>query len=573
MKVVNVAGCALLFTLTFFAVIPVDAWSQPSRPGSEAMQGVDGLTSQVEDAQSPPNLSPPKDSQRQDSVDRPQAPPGEDQSAPSAQGSKSSPKPPPLEKAAPEKIISPKEAKELFRSVDEILQFASEDTGLPIKRKVKRRLTKRDEVQAYIEKSLREDKDAQRLERSSAVLKKFGLLPRNFNLSTFLVQMLREQVAGYYDPKTSSINLLNWLDQDEQKPVLAHELTHALQDQSFGLEKFMKSPEENDSAKRPKSPSVDDIRTDEQSSARQAVVEGQAMVVLLDYTLAPTGKSLLNSPQIVEALKQGMLVGSADSPAFRDAPIFLKEELTFPYRFGLDFTAALLKAGGKQLAYAGAFTNPPKTTREIMEPQTYLKHETLEPLKIIDMQKDFKDYDAFDIGAMGEFDVDILVEQYGGRDESDALYPAWRGGYYFAGKLKADKNAPIVISYVSRWSEASKAAEFAAVYAKSLAKRYDKRQALDANGKIEADAPPPESWRTLRGLHAWLTEEGVVTIDVRGDTVMVSEGLDAATTERATDDLWPVHDRDKQDKKDKKDKDNYDKNEHQNLEQPPPVSP
>ncbi len=542
MKVVNVSGRALFLslTLTSFAFLAVfaatcgDAWSQ---------------------------------------LDRPEGPPAEDRPAPSARGSQPNPEPPALEKVAPEKIISPKEAKELFRSVDEILQFASEDTGLPIKRKVNRRLTKRDEVQAYIEKNLREDKDAQRLERSSAVLKKFGLLPRNFNLSTFLVQMLREQVAGYYDPKTTSINLLNWLDQDQQKPVLAHELTHALQDQSFGLEKFMKSPEDDDSAKRSKTPTIDDIRTDEQSSARQAVVEGQAMVVLLDYTLAPTGKTLLDSPQIVEALKQGMLVGSADSPAFRDAPIFLKEELTFPYRFGLDFTAALLKAGGKQLAYAGAFTNPPKTTREIMEPQTYLERETLEPLKIIDMQKDFKDYDAFDIGAMGEFDVDILVEQFGGRDEADAIYPEWRGGYYFAGKSKADKNAPIVICYVSRWSDASKAAEFAAVYAKSLAKRYDKRQGLGADGKIEEAAPPPESWRTLRGRHAWLTEEGVVTIEVRDDTVMVSEGFDAATTERATDDLWPSEDRN-QHESDKKDRDKHDGDKNDNkVQQPSPVNP
>jgi hypothetical protein len=112
-------------------------------------------------------------------------------------------------RATPETIVSPKEAKELFRSVDEILQFASEDTGLPIKHKVKRRLTKRDEVESYLKKSMKDDKDAKRLERSSAVLKKFGLLPRNFDLGTFLVTMLREQVVGYYDEKTKTVNLLN----------------------------------------------------------------------------------------------------------------------------------------------------------------------------------------------------------------------------------------------------------------------------------------------------------------------------------------------------------------------------
>ena len=441
------------------------------------------------------------------------------------------------DRATQESTMSSKEAKELFRSVDEILRFSSQDTDLPIKHEVKRKLANRDEVQSYIKKSIKDDKDAKRLERSSAVLKKFGLLPRNFDLPSFLVAMLREQVAGYYDPKTKTVYLLNWLDVDSQKPVLAHELTHALQDQSFGIEKWMKEAEPTDNKKGDPSPA--DIKDDEESEARQAVIEGQAMVVLLDYSLAPTGKTLLDSPQIVEALKQGMLVGTADSPTFRDAPIFLKEELTFPYRYGLDFTLALLQVGGKELAYAGAFKNPPKTTREIMEPKTYLSHETLPPLKLINMDTDLKAYEAFDIGAMGEFDVDVLVEQYAGRDAAAAIYPEWRGGYYFAGRSKADTSAPLALVYISRWSTPAKAAEFAAVYAKSLAKRYQKQQGLGADGKVAEDAPPAESWKTLRGRHAWLTEEGAVFIEVRGDTVLISEGLDDDTTKKVEADFWP----------------------------------
>ncbi len=461
--------------------------------------------------------------------------PEQDQTPPDSQSQSSASE---AARAAPETVISSKEAKELFRSVDEILQFASQDTDLPILHKVKRRLTKRDEVQAYIVKSMKDDKDAKRLERSSEVLKKFGLIPRNFDLGHFLVVMLREQVAGYYDVKTKTVNLLNWVDAEQQKPVLAHELTHALQDQSFDIDKWMKGS--NPNADKKDDPSPADIETDEETSARQAVVEGQAMVVLLDYSLAPTGKTVLNSPQIVDALKQGMLVGTADTPAFREAPIFLKEELTFPYRYGLDFTAALLQAGGKQLAYAGAFKDPPKTTREIMEPDTYLQHEKLEPVKLIDMDKDLKGYDAFDIGAMGEFDVDVLVEQYAGTKEAEAIYPEWRGGYYFAGKPKADKSAPIALVYISRWSSPAKASEFAAVYAKSLAKRYQKQQALGSDGKVAADAPPVDSWRSLRGRHAWLTEEGEVMIEVRGDAVLISESLDDETIKRVEADFWPA---------------------------------
>jgi hypothetical protein len=436
---------------------------------------------------------------------------------------------------APEKIISPKEAKELFRSVDDLMQFASDDTGLPIKHEVKRKLADRKEVQSYLEKGMKDDKDAKRLERSSEVLKKFGLLPRDFQLGPFLVSMLKEQVAGYYDPKKKTVNILNWIDPEQQKPVLAHELTHALQDQSFGMEKWMEEAQTEGDKKNDPKPS--DIDTDEESSAREAVVEGQAMVVMLDYSLVGTGKTLVDMPQVGDAIKQGMLDGP-DSPTFSKAPIFLKEELTFPYRFGMDFTLALERAGGKKLGFEGAFNNPPTTTRQIMEPDTYLGHEKIEPLKRLDFTKDFDKYDTFDIGAIGEFDVDVLLEQYAGRKEAEAMYPAWRGGYYFAGRAKGVTSGPLGLLYVSRWADGEKAAEFAADYAKSLAKRYDKHEPLGNDGKVAADAPPAESWRTLRGRHTWMTEEGAVVIEVRDDQVMVSESLDDETTKRVEEDFF-----------------------------------
>ena len=436
----------------------------------------------------------------------------------------------------PEKIISAKEAKELFRSVDTILKFASDDTGLPIDHEVKRRLADRKEVEAYLEKGMKDDKDAKRLERSSTVLKKFGLLPRDFELGPFLVSMLKEQVAGYYDPKKKTVNLLNWVDVEQQQPVLAHELTHALQDQSFGMEKWMKEAETEGDKKNDPTPA--DIDTDEESEAREAVIEGQAMVVMMDYALASTGKSLLDSPQVAEAMKQGMLEGPEDSPTFRNAPIFLKEELTFPYRYGMDFTLSLEKAGGREFAFAGAFKDPPKTTREIMEPGTYLSHEKLEPVKRIDFRKDLGEYDAFDIGAMGEFDVDVLVEQYAGQKEAESIYPAWRGGYYFAGRVKGAKTGPLGVLYLSRWASPAKAAEFGAVYAKSLAQRYQKHEALADDGKVMPDAPPAESWRTLRGRHVWMTDEGAVVIEVRGDSVLICESMDDETTKKVEADFW-----------------------------------
>ena len=441
-----------------------------------------------------------------------------------AAGNASAAKPP----APAENKISPEQAKELFRSVDEILAFASADTALPIKHQVKRRLTSRDEVTAFIEKHMSEDEDSQRLRRSELVLKKFGLIPRDFDLQHFLLALLREQVAGYYDPKTKTVNLLDWIDTEQQKPVMAHELTHALQDQSFGLEKWMKVGD-TDLAESKGEPSAADIDNDEISSARQAVVEGQAMAVLVDYELAPLHQSLLGSPETVEALKQGMLTGTADSPEFGNAPIFLKESLVFPYRYGLDFVVALLNHGGKPKAFAAAFTNPPHSTRQIMEPQTYLDGEKIEPMPLPDFAGIFRNYERFDVGAMGEFDVAVLIDQYAGDKASHHLYPEWRGGYYYAARPRGDATAPLALMYASRWSNAEKAAEFAAIYAKSLVKRYQRVQQVVQDNSADLKLDTLES---LAGKNTWMTEEGPVIIEVRGDTVLVTESLDQDTTDK-----------------------------------------
>jgi hypothetical protein len=436
--------------------------------------------------------------------------------------------------APPEQKISPKEAEELFRDVDKILQFAGNDSGLPIKHEVKRQLVSRDQVVAYLEKSMAEDKDAQRLRRSELVLKKFGLLPRDFDLQSFLLALLREQVAGYYDAKTRTVNLLDWLDAEQQRPVLAHELTHALQDQSFDLEVWLKDTDINDRNE----PTAADIEEDEVSEARQAVVEGQAMVTLVDYILEPTGQSLLGSPQIAKALNEGMLVGTSDSVEFKNAPLFLKESLTFPYRYGLDFEAELLRSGGKQKAFAGTFTNPPRNTRQIMEPKTYLSGEKLDPMRLPDFDHDFKNYDRFDIGAVGEFDVALLVDQYAGVAASHALFPHWRGGYYYAARPKGDPAAPLDVLYLSRWSDADSASRFAAIYAGALEKRYKHVHPVEENPTKDVTQLP--KLERLTGTHTWLTEEGPVVIVVQAANVLITESFDQSTTEHLEQELLGI---------------------------------
>src|SRR5579864_7815757 len=299
-------------------------------------------------AQSTPQPSPSQEKNSQQKAQAPDQKTGKSDSNASSEDGKQAE----AGKQAETKI-TPEQAQQLFRDVDTILDFASKDTSLPKKHVIKPQLGSRDEVVSYLKKNMAEDKDVQRLRRTELVLKKFGLLPKNFDLQTFLVSLLEEQVAGYYDAKTKTINLLDWVAPDLQRPVLAHELTHALQDQSFGLDKWLKRGTEDLDTKRTLKP--DDFTKDEDSEARQAVVEGQAMVVLLDYMLAPMHRTVADSPDVVETLNADMANGTPDSVQFHNAPIFLKESLTFPYRYGMEFEAEVLRAGGKEKAFAVPF--------------------------------------------------------------------------------------------------------------------------------------------------------------------------------------------------------------------------
>jgi hypothetical protein len=428
----------------------------------------------------------------------------------------------------PEHKMSQAQAEELFKSVDEILAFVSKDTGLPIKHPVKRKLATRAEVEKYVGDRMTNDEDARRLQRSVLVLKKFGLVPRDFDLGSFMVKLLGEQVVGYYDPKTKYVNLLDWVEPEEQKPVLAHELTHALQDQNYDLDPWIRAGQpENlmDDTSVPKDPVEEQkklqkqVDEDERQSARQAVSEGQGMAVLIDYTLAPLGKSLADAPEIVELMKNQMASG-ADTPVFSSAPVFLREVLTFPYKYGLGFEGALLAKGGKPAAYTNALEHPPETTRDIMDPQRYLAHEEVPPLHVPPIGNIIgPEWVKLDVGAMGEFDVFLLLEQYANADAAKRLAPAWRGGYYYAAlKKSADKpnrqlkTSEMSVFYVSRWTDAKTAQDFADLYSHSFLTRY-------------RDVWPKKKENGRDVL--WSSNEGPLYVEASGPYVIISESFDA----------------------------------------------
>jgi hypothetical protein len=407
----------------------------------------------------------------------------------------------------PDKKISPEEAQALFKSADEILQFASKQTGLPIKHEVKHKLTSRDEVQKFIEKRMKDDPDRKRMDESEFVMKKFGLLPHEFNLSKFMVAMLREQVAGYYDTKTKTMNLLDWLPPEVQKPVMAHELTHALQDQYVDLDKW----EEAGYPEGKKLPLPKELALDEERVARQSVTEGQAMLVLIDYSLVPMGSSAAESPEAVKMMEDQMMDGEG-SPVFDSAPLYIKRALMFSYREGTEFERQVLVADGKKGAYKGTLDNPPQDTREVMLPAAYLRGQHTPLLAVPDYDKVLgHDWKQVDFGALGQFDVNVMMELYADAETSARLTPDWRGGYYYAAHRKGAAPEDVAFIYVSRWSEESAAENFARIFANSWKRRYNSLRTR--TGSADENILTKE------------TEKGIVSVERHGSLVIAVESF------------------------------------------------
>ncbi len=429
------------------------------------------------------------------------------------------------------KPLTKEQAKELLASVDQILSFVSKDTGLPITRTVKRRLVSREEVTRFLMKKFDEDESTRRLERGEVVLKKFGLLDRDFQLRPFLIRLLTEQIAGFYDEKTKTVNLLDYVSPDEQKPVLAHELTHALQDMRVDLDQWSDlTPHGN-----PKNVQEDNrrIQTDESSAARESVTEGQAMVTLLDYRMRSTGKTVADAPMIADTLKDAVS-DTSDSPIMARAPLLLQQTLMFPYIEGLGFEAAVLAKGGKQQAFGGTLANPPGSTFEIIHPQAYLNHVPVPVLALPDLRPLLApDYSFYDLGVMGELDVRILVELFGGRDIANALSPEWDGGDYYAvqrnDSTAAAKLTPASIGllYVSRWKNDDSARSFLRVYSGQLARKYS---GLRRRPKDEADDSE----------QVYSTTEGDVLLSSQGKMVFVFEGFPLAKARAMRDAIAAV---------------------------------
>jgi hypothetical protein len=313
----------------------------------------------------------------------------------------------------------------------EQVALISEITGLEAKRPVPAATLSRDEWKAWVEGQLREQAKPEEIRKDELLLRMFGLVPRDFDLRQSTVDLLGEQAAAVYDHRRKRMLFVEGADTaGMEDAVLIHELSHAVADQHFDMGRFLD--------KGPKS--------DEQQFARLAVVEGQAMWIMVEAMLRKMGQTLVNNGSALRAMLPMMgQMAASQYPVFTSAPLYMRESLLFPYGGGMVFQQAVVDRMGKG-AFREVLKNPPVSTQQILHPELYFSRQTPRKMALAEKPR-AGGYERLSAGDVGEFDLALLLRE-GGMEEKEAkeLAAGWRGGAYELFENREEKRA------ILRWA-------------------------------------------------------------------------------------------------------------------------
>ncbi len=348
---------------------------------------------------------------------------------------------------------------EFLAAADEVLQQMSEITGLKLLTPLKKSLRSREEIRAYVIKQMNEEKNPAERYADARTAEAFGLLPKGFDLDTFMVNVLTEQIEGLYDPKGQEFYIADWSAPDEQRMVMAHELTHALEDQHFHIEAWSRAARPNEDAEL----------------ARDAVLEGSAMAAMVDYLMQGTGRSLKDLPEFDPSMLFDQL-DMQNTPALKSAPPFLKDALIFPYISGLNFSASVLKNTGWP-ALSGVFEKPPVSTQQILHPAFYKSGKTPASVLLPPLEKTLgKDWAKLDENILGEFGWKEVLKQFLDDGRAKSLAAAWDGDRYITYEQRETKKL-LLVTRLHLDSE-EHAARFFGQYSEALEKKHAQRSNL-----------------------------------------------------------------------------------------------
>jgi hypothetical protein len=384
----------------------------------------------------------------------------------------------------------------------------SQILSLPVKRPLKKSLRSRQQIRDYLIEQEKQDKEPRKRYADQRALEAFGLIPRGFPLESYLLDLLTDQIAGLYDSKAGEFYIADWISAEDQKPVMAHELTHALDDQYYHIDAWQKAARPNDDAE----------------SAREAVLEGSALAAMFDYTLAPEKMSVRNFADIASLIDQQALDEAEKDPVMVKAPQFIKDDLLFPYVAGAGFTQQFLKATSGWADFHKVFENPPVSTQQILHPEMYLAGVKPPPLALPKIKSILPHgWKELDQNVMGEYGLNEVLKQFLDKEGAASLSPDWAADRYSISE-SGDKSQTLLI-FLLRLQHGENARTFFARYGALLTKKYPAHTAV----------------REQPALLEWQTSTGAVELECREEECLAVEGADIAFFDSLIHALgWPA---------------------------------
>ena len=272
--------------------------------------------------------------------------------------------------------------------VDRIAQVVASVRGLALKRPLKVGWIGAADVKVKARQAIERELGAAYLDGYTAAFSRLGLLPVGYPYVEAMLEILGEQVAGYYDPDARQLFVRHDMPADEI--VLAHEIGHALQDQHFGLKKLQ-----------------GDVKVNEDRNfAITALIEGDATQVMEAY--------LIKTLDMWRAMK---LIGSAFRMAAMDnakldaAPLFVQEGMMRPYLDGWALVKRLRSLGGRA-AVDRAFARPPVSSEQVLHPEKYLAQEAPVEVPAADLGAALgQGWTVVHENSLGEFGVSLILRQ------------------------------------------------------------------------------------------------------------------------------------------------------------------
>lgn len=361
----------------------------------------------------------------------------------------------------------------------------------------------RSETRRYVEEELNRKYPVAQVEAQRKAMVTWGLIPADFDLRGFFLDLLAEQAAAYYDPVAKIMVLADWLTRDQQQAALLHELVHALQDRQMSLDQFLApTPGRGD-----------------QLQARQALIEGEAVALSLEIVLKARGLELQQIPDL-SSFHQLAAAQSAGA-VFDRAPKFLREQLLFPYTRGLQFVHQFRRREPWS-ALGRLYRDPPRSTAQILHPATLLdRREDPVPVTLPDLTLAFPPgWQRVDEDELGEWTLGVVLERYPAEAASRSVATGWRGDRYQIWEAGRDQ----LLVYRVTWETEQKAEAFAQAYSGVL---ESKHPAL----KDKAAKSAGSTWAWQEGQRRFLVER-------RGRDVLVLEQVPALAAQRIRQAVW-----------------------------------